>query len=66
MTRNHSRSSVFAGLCFYVIILIAGFTNKQPSGSIHLEKITESRAEKDFKRSKFNYTYAIFERGLFN
>lgn len=66
MTRNRTRSSVFTGLCFYIIILIAGFTNKHPSGGMHLEKIIESRAEKDFKRTKIDYTYAIFDRCLFN
>lgn len=66
MTRNRTRSSVFTGLCFYIIILIAGFTNKHPSGRIHLEEITESRTKKDFKKSKISCSYAIFDRHLFN
>lgn len=66
MTGNRTRSSVFTGLCFYIIILIAGFTNKHPRGRIHLEKIIESRAETDFKRSKINCTCDIFDSCLFN
>lgn len=65
MAGNHTRSSVFTGLCFNIIILIAGFTNKHPRGRIHLEKIIESRAETDFKRSEISCTCAIFDSCLF-